>query len=84
MKAVEFDAGVEAIGQGLDNLLAHKRLSPVCRDVNKDHCCHQERKDDSTDPKWPAGYASARDPGFRKLHLWCWMPFVRLADPFSD
>jgi hypothetical protein len=59
MKAVELHAGVEAIGQRLNDLLAHKRLSPVCSNGKKHGNGRQECKNDSTRPEWPAGYASA-------------------------
>ena len=84
MEAIKFHAGVKAIRQGLDYLLAHKRLRPVCCDGNKDGNRRQKRKNDSPRPKRPAGYTSARNPGFRSLHLMRWMPSVRTAHPFSD
>jgi hypothetical protein len=84
MEAVELHAGVEALGQSLDHLLAHKRLRPVCCDIDKHGNGRHDRKNDSTRPEGPAGYASARRPVFSSLHLLPWMPFVRSAHPFSD
>jgi hypothetical protein len=84
MEAIKLNARVKAIRQGLDYLLAHKRLRPVRCDAYKDGNRREERKNDSARPKRPAGYASARNSGFCSLHLLPWMPFFRSAHPFSD
>ena len=81
MEAVEFHAGMEAIRQGLDQLLAHKRLSPVCCHDHKDANGSQKRKNDSACPKRPAGYTSARGLNLSKLHLLHWMPIRSICAP---
>jgi hypothetical protein len=84
MEAIELDARVKTIRQGLDYLLARKRLRPVRCDANKDGNRRDERNNDSARPKRPAGYTSARNPGFCNLHLMRWMPSVRSALALSD
>ena len=69
MEAVEFDAGMKAVRKRLNDLLAHKWLGTMCRDVDEDANGNQERKNAAANPKWPAGQASTRVPGLSRLHL---------------
>ena len=75
MEAVEFDAGMESIREGLYQLLPDERLGPMRNDIYTNRRNRQKSKNASPHPPGPAGSAPRRDPGSRKLHLSSWMPF---------
>src|SRR5437870_648390 len=84
MEAAEFDASVEPAGDGLDDLVADKRLGAVRDDVDSDGHYGKNRDEAPAHPPRPAGSAPRRGSGFVNPHLFLWMPLACHGPAFSS
>ena len=83
MKAVEFDVRVETFRQGLDDLLAHKRLSTMSEDLHDNYHRDEKRKYTTADPIRPARSAPRHAFIPPLLHPSTWMPLDTHTAGFS-